>query len=109
MLQEVFNSLQSYWQPQVERCGAVLEDNTIVEVANTHKDPAHNFSFDEIPAKAIALWHTHPSGCANLSAEDYRTFQNHPQYLHIIIGQKEVAYYFVDTDGSVIRGEDHVS
>ncbi len=109
MLQTIFNNLQTYWQPQFERCGVVLKDNSIVELENTHSEPKNNFAMVNIPADAVALWHTHPHGCANLSVEDYHNFKNHPQYLHIIVGQREVAYYYVDTDGSVLRGDDHVS
>lgn len=107
-MQAVFSKLKEYYHPKLERCGFVTRDNEIVEVDNLHQNPTNHFAIDDIPAEAVALWHTHPSGCCNLSVDDYHLFRRLPQLVHIIIGH-DIAYYYVDTDGSVIRGDDNVS
>ena len=106
-MQVVLETLQSYWHPRVERCGFVTRDNEIVEVDNLHPNPTTHFAITDVPANAIALWHTHPSGCCNLSVDDYELFKRLPQLIHIIVGQTDSAYYYVDTDESVIRGDNH--
>lgn len=104
-MQTLIEQLQTYWKPQVERCGYVDLDNNIIEVDNIHENPKEGFELATLPAEAIALWHTHPSGCPNLSVADYHLFASLPKLIHAIIGQAEVVLYFVDTDGAVLRGE----
>lgn len=100
------DELLTYWHPSLERCGYIDAENGIFELKNTHADPRNNFELKEIPNSAVALWHTHPSGCANLSVEDYHLFKLLPNLLHVIVGRLEVAFYFVDIDGAVLRRED---
>jgi len=101
--------LLSFWNPNVERCGYVDLNNNVFELPNIHEDKKNGFEIVSIPPEAIALWHTHPSGCPNLSIEDFHLFNSLPKLLHIIVGIREVAYYFVDVDGSLLRGKPDVS
>lgn len=100
--------LLSFWSPSVERCGYVNLNNEIFELPNIHEDKKNGFELAEIPPEAVALWHTHPSGCPNLSIEDFHLFNSLPNLLHIIVGIREVAYYFVDVDGSLLRKENNL-
>lgn len=108
-MQEIFKALISYWHPKLELCGFVDKNNNIVEVENKHVNPANHFAIDDVPADAVAMWHTHPSGCCNLSTDDYHLFRRLPKLIHIIVGREDVAYYFIDTDEAVLRGDDNVS
>ena len=107
-MRAVLESLKTYWHPKFERCGFVTKSNEIVEVENKHVDPSNHFAIEDVPADVVALWHTHPSGCCNLSIDDYHLFRRLPHLIHIIIGH-DIAYYYVDLDGSVTRGEDDAS
>ncbi len=102
---ELETRLLSFWNSQTERCGYMDLCNHIVELENIHEDKRNGFEVASIPPEAVALWHTHPSGCPNLSIEDYHLFCSLPNLLHVIVGKNEVAYYFVDTDSSLIRKE----
>jgi|DEB19_MinimDraft_2_1074335.scaffolds.fasta_scaffold01773_6 proteasome lid subunit RPN8/RPN11 len=102
---EVIKNLLSQWHPLTEKCGYITLEDEVVELANVHTDPKHGFQLEEIPEKAVALWHTHPSGCSNLSVEDYHLFKSYPKLLHVIVGYDAVSYYFVDADGALLRRE----
>ena len=106
-MQALLNKLLDYWHPTLERCGFITGNNQILEKDNLHQDPKNHFALEDIPEGAVALWHTHPSGCCNLSMDDYKLFKSLPSLIHVIVGQQEVAYYYVDEDGEVIRGEDN--
>lgn len=95
--------LISYWHPLLEKCGYITLENEVVELPNVHLDPKNGFQLNEVPKEAVALWHTHPSGCPNLSVEDYHLFKSYPKLLHTIVGREDVAYYFVDADGALLR------
>jgi proteasome lid subunit RPN8/RPN11 len=99
------SKLLPFWNSHQERCGYVDLNNNVFELPNIHEDKKNGFELAEIPPEAVALWHTHPSGCPNLSIEDFHLFNSLPHLLHIIVGIREIAYYFVDTDGSLLRKE----
>ena len=99
------SKLLPFWNSRQERCGYVDLNNNVFELPNIHEDKNNCFELAEIPPEAVALWHTHPSGCPNLSIEDFHLFISLPHLLHIIVGIREIAYYFVDTDGSLLRKE----
>lgn len=99
-------NLLPFWNNKAERCGYITLDNGFFELENIHETPREGFEIAAIPKEAVALWHTHPSGCPNLSVEDFHLFKSLPHLLHIIVGQTELAYYFVDTDGTLLRRND---
>lgn len=43
----------------------------------------------------MASWHTHPGGTANLSVEDWETFVQWPEQLHVIVGSDGIRWYAV--------------
>lgn len=100
---ELIRKLLSHWHPLTEKCGYITLEDEAIELENVHTDPKHGFQLEEIPKGAVALWHTHPSGCSNLSVEDYHLFKSYPELLHVIVGHDTVSYYFVDVDGALLR------
>jgi len=106
-------SLVEYWNPLVERCGLILADGKILEVPNTHPKPEDHFSiarsyFTEYP-DALATWHTHPSGQANLTVEDYRAFLTQPNLFHYIVGDGIVWGFYVKENRVYLYEDDGVS
>ncbi len=76
-----------------ERCGFVMKDGSIIEIANVAKDPREGYEMDALEAikhlkDAAATWHTHPDTDPNLSGEDYSGFLSWPDMEHIIIGMR---------------------
>lgn len=79
-----------------ERCGVLLKDGTVVELANLADDPRKSFEMDlepvldHIDADAIeAMWHTHPDEDPTLSGDDHSCFLSWPDLEHIIIGIRD--------------------
>lgn len=77
----------------LERCGFVFADGSLVEIDNIHDTPERGFRMD--PAQILehvdnpdltGTWHTHPGGDPNLSQEDYAGFMNWPHVEHHIVG-----------------------
>lgn len=97
-----------------ERIGFITsKGNTlkVVETLNISPEPNDNFIFDPQDLqtyvfsgehKAVATWHTHPTGGANLSVNDYVGFLNYPQLKHIIVAQDEIRIYEVE-DGAIFQ------
>lgn len=88
------------FEPGPERGGLILNDGTVVELANICDKPDEGFVpnvDDLIPhiAALAATWHTHPGMTANLSVEDWETFIQWPQQLHAIVGSDGVRWYRV--------------
>lgn len=99
-------NLSDKFEGDEERCGFILKDGTIVEVANQSDDPKNAFriSLEDIEtyeAEVCATWHTHPGGAKNLSVSDYRTFLQWSQWEHYIIGTNGTARYYVE-DGDLL-------
>lgn len=83
-----------------ERIGFILEDNTVVEVANVADDPlnASMPTTDDLiffSERSIGTFHTHPGASSKLSADDYQAFMNWPDMKHYIIGNDGVSCYVV--------------
>ena len=86
--------LIGHWDPTVELCGVITPEGEIVEKPNLSSEPENRFEFAlEDLEGAVATWHTHPSGSANLSIDDYRFFQSWPNQTHFIISHDEVRCY----------------
>ena len=108
---DINSRLQALFDPDNpnERCGFILKRNVIKEIDNVHPDPLKAF---EIDAKAIiehednlkGTWHTHPTGRATLSEEDYTCFLNWPNLEHYIIAKDGVSKYIVE-DGVVLNAD----
>ena len=102
--------LEEFWNPNVERCGLILDSGEIIEVPNRAADPTQDFSFplsyfQEHPNTA-AVWHTHPNGNPNLSVPDYQTFLKHPSLFHYIVGNGKVWGYYVKENRVFLYEED---
>lgn len=87
--------LETLLQPndEIERCGLILKDGTIVEIDNVHDDPTQGYEMDLLQALeyieaelVAATWHTHPKAGPNLSGEDWKGFRGWPDWEHVIIG-----------------------
>ena len=90
----------SHWNNHTECCGVVLANDRVVKLNNIHPDPSNGFAIcseelDELMPLVTAFWHTHPSGCINLSLEDYYSFLKFPAHQHIIVGDQRHAVYYV--------------
>jgi proteasome lid subunit RPN8/RPN11 len=86
--------LLPFWDQSVERCGVISSSHEIIEVTNQAKDPTKNFKFLESDLEdAITTWHSHPTGSANLSIDDYWFFQSWTSLGHFIIFDGEVRFY----------------
>ncbi len=99
----MFDELQKLWGYCPEKCGLILSDNTIITLENIHPNPWDNFEIDpqalvEFEGKIAATWHTHPKTSANLSVEDYRLFQQLPDWYHYIIARDEVRCYYTQNN-----------
>jgi proteasome lid subunit RPN8/RPN11 len=102
------------WTPLCERCGFILTDGSIVEVANVHQNPEKFFeisieSIGQYEGRVSATWHTHPETGPNLSAEDYRAFLGYPDWFHYIVGEHEVWCYYVRNKAVILLDEDDLS
>lgn len=91
----------------VERCGFILRNNTVVETKNVSGNPNESFMIDakDILAHvddAFATWHTHPTTDSRLSGTDYLTFLNWPHLTHYIVGTDGVRAYQVK-DGAIFE------
>lgn len=89
-----------------ERAGFILEDLTLIEIPNISADPENSFLMypDEAVKyceRAIATWHTHPNGSANLSKEDYDLCFNWPDLYHVVLGKRDSAKIF-KCDGETV-------
>ena len=94
-IQDFKTSLLSLWQPEMERCGVILQ-GVSVEKPNRSPAPNDNFEFLREDLEGTeATWHTHPSGQGNLSIADYGFFKSWPSHLHFIISETEVRCYGV--------------
>jgi len=95
-IQQFKKQLTGNWHPDVERCGVINLEHQVLEVTNHSDTPERTFTFviEDIEGN-VATWHSHPSGSANLSIDDYRFFQSWPNQMHFIICQSEVRCYIV--------------
>lgn len=87
-----------------ERVGFIMPDGDIVEVDNQHPQPDNGFdvSIDDLEKyadTAVATWHTHPGGEANLSLDDHEGFMNYTTLDHYIVGSDGLRRY------RVVRGQ----
>lgn len=94
-------SLLERWNAQVERCGFVLLDGEVVEVTNSHPDPASGFrmaaeDWERYRTLIAATWHTHPRTGANLSMVDYCLFLSQPEWAHYVVSRDTVRCYYVE-------------
>lgn len=90
-----------------EKCGLVLQDETIIPVMNTHPEPENGFRIEakEMVAhedKLLGTWHTHPTTSSVLSHADYAGFSQWPELVHFIIGTDGVRAYQFE-DGSLME------
>jgi proteasome lid subunit RPN8/RPN11 len=76
-----------------ERCGVVMDDGNVVEIANIAAEPEHSFEMEPVAflelvktGRVRGTWHTHFDGPPVLSGEDYNTFIAWPDLEHSIIG-----------------------
>lgn len=108
------NDLISFYEDTgIERVGFILDNDTIVEVANICVDSENGFEVrgDDLlryEDYIKASWHTHPGESSNLSTGDLQSFLNYPNWLHHIIGSDGVATYVVQA-GKVIRASKNSS
>lgn len=103
----LLKDLGSYWNPDVERCGVILTDGSILQLPNTSPTPALTFelSLEGLP-DISATWHTHPTTGGNLSTPDYLLFLQHPKLWHYIVGgPNDVRAYYIE-DSRVMLHED---
>ena len=93
--------LQSFWSPEVERCGIILSTGEVVERKNQALESSDRFEMlIEDFEGAEATWHSHPLGLGNLSIADYWFFSTWPNLLHFIVSSAGVRCY-VFAEGSV--------
>lgn len=106
---EVLKTLLGYWNPTIEVCGLVLDQEMVILCENRSTTPHESFEISRTDVEnrlqnLTHFWHTHPSGCVNLSVDDYKAFLNFPKQKHLIIGNGRIAEYYV-IDDVVYRSE----
>ena len=99
----MIKNLEKLYNPTgSERVGFVLEDGSIIEVANISSKPEESFMISTLDImtfseEATATWHTHPDAGCNLSGEDYLMIKNYPDLSHYILGNDGIICYKYDT------------
>lgn len=85
---------QDLWVPNRERCGVINKRGRVLEKENRAANPSEDFKFQMKDLEgAIATWHTHPSGSANLSIADYWFFKSWTTLVHFIIFGNDIRCY----------------
>lgn len=109
------NSLKPFLTPGPERVGFILKDLSVVEVNNICQDPENGFEVDtddlmKYEDDIVATWHTHPGEgqTSNLSVADYLSFQNYPEWRHLIIGCDGISMFEV-VNGKVLCADGSIS
>ncbi len=92
---------------EIEQCGIVLKDGSVIPSKNLHEKPETGFRVDPVllvkhADRLAATWHSHPDGPANLSQADYLCFLQWPNLTHYIFGVDGVRVFLVD-DGLVVE------
>lgn len=102
-------ALLEKYEGELERCGLILKDGSVVEVKNIAPEPKNAFYAcpeDLLPYLEEDLiagtWHTHPNASSNLSPGDHETFVFWPDCRHYIVGSDGVSCYVVK-DNTVFR------
>lgn len=105
--------LCEYWNPLVERCGLVLDDDTVIEIPNTAATPENDFSFPrsyfDHYSGCVATWHTHPKNDPNLSIQDYKVFLTQPNLFHYIATDGIVWGFYVRNNKVFLYEDDSIS
>ena len=92
-----------FYDARVERCGVITKSGRIIELQNTSLTPELTFGISDTDIETylpstLAFWHSHPESTGNspnLSVDDYLTFLNYPQQLHIIFCYDKYIIYAV--------------
>lgn len=90
-----------------ERGGFVLNDGSLMELANASDTPMEGAFLNPTPEQlqrlpdAIGTWHTHPGATANLSVGDFETFVGWPAMTHAIVGTDGVRWYAVKNNAVI--------
>ena len=101
----------NFWHPEVELCGVILKDQTVIHVENKSANPYSTFEISEDDIQKTGLenieifWHSHPNNDENLSLQDYRSFLQYPHHKHRIYTENGFAEYYVRR-GFVMRVEE---
>lgn len=87
--------LETLLQPgeTAERCGLILSNGDVIEIANVAPDPTLSYEMDSASVlkwleDTVGTWHTHPDTDPNLSDEDHDGFMAWPDLTHSIIGRR---------------------
>jgi proteasome lid subunit RPN8/RPN11 len=93
-IQSFKKKLSGHWNPTVELCGVITSELEIEEKTTRAEDPNQRFEFELCDLEGTTgTWHSHPTGSANLSIDDYRFFQSWSNQTHFIISSNEVRCY----------------
>lgn len=105
---KLVTALKRKLQPGPERGGLILPGPELVELENSSDQPLWGFQINlkvedlDLLSEAIGSFHTHPSASANLSSEDWVTFVNWPDWVHVIVGTDGLRWYTVE-NGMVLN------
>ena len=96
-----------------ERCGLILDGDTVVEIDNVADNPSESFMMDPVQVlphltkgNVTGTWHTHPHSDPTLSGDDYAGFSGWPDLKHHIIGRrggKVVVEIYEIKDGAILK------
>jgi hypothetical protein len=99
---KLVRALKGKLKPGPERGGLIQADGSLLEFNNVAEVPTEGF-LPEITTDllgsldaSIGTWHTHPGATANLSAEDWTTFVQWPDHIHVIVGTDGLRWYRVE-------------
>lgn len=90
-----------------ERVGLILDDDSLVELANVSAEPENSFlvlADDLLPylRRIRGTFHTHPMGGLDPTADDILGFQQWPDLEHWIVAPEGAQRFRVE-HGAVIR------
>lgn len=105
-----YEKLLSFYSDEGAERGGFLTSEEVIECKNSSEDDTfyipeyetlERMSEDDV----IATFHTHPNKTANLSKEDFSSFQNWGHLYHFIIGNNGIMCYKVNNRGNVVIEE----
>lgn len=107
---KLYNDLLSMYSNSGKERGGYLTEDAVVECKNSSEDEGFYIpDYDALEMMCeegvIATFHTHPNMSANLSKEDFSSFQNWGHLLHFIVGNNGVMCYKVNNKGNVVIEE----
>lgn len=103
----------AHWRPDIEECGLVLLDGTVIPMTNGHDTPEKAFGLLNEEVEPIirkhgidfilGIFHTHPSNTDRPSELDVQGWPDSPGLRYFIVTESSVAEWAKDSSGEIRR------